>query len=137
MSKTEHKPVTGPDGDNPITNKQIEKVRERCSEHGEGLDTGHEYYETAVALNICDEALGDFEYGNLPQSVVEERHAWSRARCADAYNARFVRNLEGDVAVSVKQRSAGMCACGADDGMRSMKWRAIHRIVCSYPGNKP
>jgi hypothetical protein len=80
-----------------ITDEQIRELLEHCSENGEGADDGHGgYYEVAVMLNMCDEALGDFEYGDaygsLPMakvlSLIEERRQWSRARCAEILEAR-------------------------------------------------
>ena len=79
-----------------ITDEQIRELREPVSEYGEGLTIGDEYYSAAVALNLCDEALGDFDYGDrfthLPMAqalqFVESRRLWSRARCAEIWNAR-------------------------------------------------
>lgn len=81
-----------------ITDEQIEALRLESSEDGSGQSIGDEYYSAAVMLNICDEALSDFDYGDrfaalpLPMAkalaLVAERRAWSRARCAEILNAR-------------------------------------------------
>lgn len=79
-----------------VTDEMIRELRELSSEQGEGFSIGDEYYDAAVMLVMCDEALGDFDYGetftNLPMAkalkLVEQRRLWSRARCADIINAR-------------------------------------------------
>ncbi len=94
---TTTRPVTGPDGDNPITDEQIRELRMRASEEGEGLAIDDDYYSSAVVLTMCDEATGSLDYGDtlahLPMStalrLTEERRLWSRSRLADAYNARM------------------------------------------------
>jgi hypothetical protein len=79
-----------------ITDEQIRELRERSSEYGEGFAVGDEYYGATVMLTMCDEALGEMEYGetfaHLPMAkalqLVEERRLWSRARCAEILNAQ-------------------------------------------------
>lgn len=79
-----------------ITDEQIRQLRELSSEHGEGQSIGDEDYSAAVMLNMCDEALADFDYGDRfvhlsmakALAMVAERCIWSRARCAEILNVR-------------------------------------------------
>jgi hypothetical protein len=79
-----------------ITDEQIRELRELSSEYGEGFSIGDEYYAATIMLVVCDEALGDFDYGetfaNLPMAkalqLVEERRLWSRGHCAQILNER-------------------------------------------------
>lgn len=108
-----------------ITDAQIEALRELSSEHGEGQSIGDEHYSAAVMLNLCDEALGDFDYGDrfvhlsMAKALVmaAERRQWSRARCAEILNARLsCRKCGGLAWTSGKNRKGEpvhMCAsCG-------------------------
>lgn len=79
-----------------ITDEQIRELRELSSEHGEGFSIGDEYYAATVMLVVCDEALGDCDYGdtftNLPLAkalqLVEERRLWARDHLAKIINER-------------------------------------------------
>lgn len=79
-----------------ITDEQIEALRLESSEDGAGATLDDDYYEAAVMLNMCDEALGTIDYGdtftNLPMAkaleLTEQRRQWSRDRCAKILNAR-------------------------------------------------
>lgn len=66
--------VTGPDGDNPITDEQIRELRSLGSTPVTG--NGIEY--------ACDVALCELD---LETSTIQQRRA-ARARCAAAWNAR-------------------------------------------------
>ena len=80
------KPVTGPNGGNPITDEQILALRD-CYCDGEGFaDASGEYVPTTCVLEWCDDALSDPE--TEPHGFTRIRRN-ARARCADAYNARF------------------------------------------------
>lgn len=83
-----------------ITDEQINSIRLESAEDGCGQTCGGDYYEPAVMLNICDEALGDIDYGDtfahLPMAkaleLTEQRRQWSRARCAEIWNARHAKD---------------------------------------------
>lgn len=64
---TMHRPVTGPDGDNTITDEQIDGLR-AWYRH-----TGNESW-----VDLCATAL----------SPTATWHAYARVTCAAAYNAR-------------------------------------------------
>lgn len=74
-----------------ITDAQIEELREPSSEFGEGVtEADGSYLSAACVLNVCDEALGDFSYGDLDVSDdwIAQRTREARARCAELINAR-------------------------------------------------
>jgi hypothetical protein len=82
-----------------ITDEEIRELREHCSENGEGCSVGEDYYPVAEMLNMCDEALRDFDYGDTfasmslanSLSLVDKRVKWARARCAEILNARTTK----------------------------------------------
>lgn len=79
-----------------ITDDQIRALRAESSEDGSGVVLGEEFYSAAVMLNVCDEALDDFDYGDtfaaLPMAealrLVDERRVWARSFCARILNSR-------------------------------------------------
>lgn len=68
---TTPRPVTGPDGDNPITDEQIRDLRDEVRAEIERL------------IGIKNNCLDGLDVGASPQ------RAAARARCAAAYNARL------------------------------------------------
>lgn len=78
-----------------ITDEQIHELRERSAEYGDGMRIDGDYMSAAAALNVCDESLGELDYGDIELSAVTlaTRRLWARTTCAAAWNARFGRVL--------------------------------------------
>jgi hypothetical protein len=78
-----------------ITDEQIEAIRLRSSEEGVGIYTDDHQFEVAEVLNLCDEALGDFDYGDrlkdMPPEWFAMRKRDARAICAEILNARAAK----------------------------------------------